>query len=214
MKKPNAFAFLGICSLLVMASQATAPAQNAQSFQNMYIALHAVRAIHHIPAGLEIPAADEGNKTPITFDPSGINLTSVFDSLVAQRPVYAWSFEDGVYDVYPRQQADALSQLSVANFVLTNNTREEAREAIFNLPEVRDWLSRHRAVRGALLLAESRLITPGVPPPAPKRVSLTLANVPLRIVLNQVIKEFGRPEWIISHRPRTGEYTEEVSIQF
>jgi hypothetical protein len=215
MRKSKAlFGFLLICALLPFRGLATFAARPEQSFQNINIALQAVRQTRGILTGLEIPTADEANKSPISFDPSGNDLAHVFDLLVAGRPAYAWNLQDGVYDVYPRQQAESLAQLNVSAFVLTNSTLDEAQAALFDLPEVKAWLSAHRAARGGGGAEHSGLGPgPAGPFPQPKRVSLSLANVKLYNVLNQLITKFGRAQWIIDHVPAQGQFTEYVSIE-
>jgi len=208
------FQFFRICILLSLVGTPRIDAQSEQSFQNINIAVQAIRQTHDILTGLEIPATDEANKSPVILDPSGKDLTHVFDLVTARRPAYTWNLQDGVYDVYPRQQAESLSQLNVSVFVLTNNTLDEAQAALFDLPEVKAWLSAHRAARGGGGAEHSGLGPgPAGPFPEPKRVSLSLANVKLYNVLNQLITKFSRAQWIIGHVPAQGRFTEYVSIE-
>jgi hypothetical protein len=209
--------------LLAMFLVSPAWAQQPQPITNTNMALQSVRQTYHVWTGLEIPAADEANSSPLIFDPSSpealdmfrifdrtTGMAFVFRALVAQRPVYTWNFQDGVYDVYPK--ADSLSELQIASVVLTNVTALEAADRISQLPEVTNWLARHRAVNdGMINLSET---SSGTTPVEPQRISLTLTNLPLRSVLNQVIAKFGRDQWMIGHVATKGQYAEYISIRF
>jgi hypothetical protein len=214
MKRCEAPIFLKLCTLFVLVGQTSGHAQSVHSYQNINIAMQAIRQAHGVLTGLEIPATDEANKKPVTFDPSGRDIARVFDSVVARRPAYSWSLNDGVYDVYPKQQGESLSRLNVAAFVLTDSTLDEAQAALFNLPEVKEWLTAHHAARGGGGAGHSGLGPgPAGPFPQPKRVSLTVTNVRLYTILNQLISKFGRTQWIIGHVPVEGQYDEYVSIE-
>jgi len=211
MRNKWAVAFFALSSLAFVASQAGALAQSTHSLPNITIALGSIRQTYHILTGFEMADADDA---PLTLDLSDKDVARTFDSIAAQRPAYAWNFQDGVYDLYPQRQAEALSQLTVANLTLTNATLEEAQDALFSLPEVRGWLSQHRATRTRRAIAGSGLAAgPGGPFPQPKRISLSLSNVQLRTILNQMTTKFDRPQWIISHVAAKGEFSEDVSIQ-
>jgi hypothetical protein len=195
------FAFLTMCAMV-----SPAWGQQPKPIDNINVSLQNVRLARHILTGLEVPATDEPNRSPLVFDPSS---PQVFDALVAQRPVYTWNFQDGVYDVYPK--ADSLSELQIANVVLTNVTALEAADIISQLPEVTNWLARHRAVNGGMINL-SETVSPNAP--EPQRISLTLTNLPLRSVLNQVIPKFGRDQWMIGHVATKGQYAEYIMIRF
>ena len=213
MKRYKAPVLSKLCTLLVLVGQTSGHAQSVHSYQNINIAIQAIRQAHDVLTGLEIPATDEANKNPVTFDPSGQDIARVFDSVVARRPAYSWSLKDGVYDVYPKQQGESLSQLNVAAFVLTDSTLDEAQAVLFNLPEVKGWLAAHHAARGGGGEYSGLGPGPAGPFPQPKRVSLTVTNVRLYTILNQLISRFGRTQWIIDHVPGEGQYHEYVSIE-
>jgi hypothetical protein len=174
--------------------------QPAQTFENIGLALQAIRQTFYVSTGFENAIGDL-DKTPVTLDLSGNDLARVFDALVAQRPSYVWSLKDGFYDVYPKMKAQSFSQLSVASYAVKDATLREAVEAIDKLPKVRRWLT-HRHVRRADLIGGSRLMPPRgavYTPPPQRRLSLALKNVQVRTILNQVYSKFGETDWTIWH---------------
>jgi hypothetical protein len=202
---------LSVLALMMMMA-ATAVAQSTQSFPNIPIGLYTLGQTYHISTGFEKANADS---TPLTLDLSGKEVARVFDALVVRHPDYVWNLRDGVYDLYPRRQDGSLSQLSIANFLLANATREQAQEALFNQPKVKDWLLQHHARRN--MAEEGSGLGPGPAGPFPetKRISLSISNVELRSILNQLINKFDRPQWIIGHTMRReyGQDVEYISIE-
>lgn len=206
MKNYYARRCFGIVMLLSFLSPKSAFAQSLVTFNNVTSALSKIREDYGKRIGFEMADADT---TAVMVDLSKRDVNSPLDSLVAQKPVYTWSLEDGVYDVYPRSQTDALLDLTIANFILSNATLEDAQDALFSLPEVRNWLSRHGATRSTAQ-SGSRFIEPSAPQPEAQRVSMNLTNVQLRTILNQVIIGFNRTQWLIGHVIRR-EYGKDVS---
>lgn len=209
MRKPTARGYFEILALLFLLSQSTAFAQLQTGFANVTTALSIIRQNYKVRIGFEV----DDDATAATADLSSKDIRSALDSLVAHKPTCTWSLEDGVYDFYPRSQTEALSDLSITSFVLSNGTLEEARDALFDLPEVRNWLSQHGAIRNAGQNG-SLFVVPGVRP-EPQRVSLSLANVQLRSILNQLIMKFSREQWVIGHvvRREYGKDVHYVSIE-
>jgi hypothetical protein len=211
MREIQIAAILGFLSLSLVLGEANSLSPSAQTLPSVTIALGNVREIYHIPIGFEIADAD---RDPVILDLSDKDVGHIFDSIVVQRPGYIWNLQDGVYDIFPRQRSESLSELTIANFVLINATLEEVQESLFNLPEVKNWFSLHHArrneARGGSILGPG----PGGPFPEPTRVSITLSNVQLRTILNQVIGKFDRAQWTIGHLATKGEYAQSVSIEF
>jgi hypothetical protein len=114
--------------------------------------------------------------------------------------------------LYPSSQAESLSQLTIANFVVTDSELQPTKAAIFNLLEVRQWLSRHRAVMNGLINSTAAMPPRDAPNRGPKKISLNLSNVQLRSILNQVMTTFGAHQWFISQAAAEGQ--KYVSIDF
>jgi len=181
-------------------ARADSMAQSAQTFSNISDALEAVRQNFHVSTGFENAIGDL-DKTPVTLTLSGNNVAPVFDALTVQRPSYAWSLEDGFYDVYPKMKAQTFSQISVARYTAKDATLREAVEAIDKLPSAQRWLA-HRHLRRADLIGGSRLMPPrgdSVQPDLQRRPSLDLKKVQVRTILNQVYRKFGETHWTIWH---------------
>jgi len=181
--------------------------QSAKTYSSIGLALQAIRQTFNVSTGIEHPIGD-ADESAVTLDLAGKDVSRVFDDLVAQRPAYVWNFKDGVYNVYPKMKVDSLSQLTVRNYVLTDATLEEAKEALVNLTEVKKWLSQRRATAnwpGAV-----SVLGPGPGGPfrrlEPVKTSLALNKVPFRMVLNQLTSRFGGMQWNIWHQGRNGQF--------
>lgn len=174
-----------------------------QTFSQIDLAIQAVRTNYAVPTGLETDIADQDN-TPITLDFSGGDIAQVLDALVAQRPAYLWSHEDGVYDVYPKIKTHSVGDLTVALYVLQDATPLAASDSISDLPEVRIWIEEHHLTRREIFSGQ-RWSNPQA------KISLMLRNVRLRTILNQLIRKFGNEQWTVSHY---GEKKEFIGIYF
>ena len=131
------------------------------TFSSIGLALQGIRQAFFVSTGFENATGDL-DKTPVTLDLSGNDVPRVFDALVAQRPSYVWSLNDGFYNVYPKKKVDNFAQLTVANYSVKDATLIEAVLAIDKMPEVQKWLTL-RHLNRADLIGGSRLMTPGVP---------------------------------------------------
>jgi hypothetical protein len=174
--------------------------QPAQTFENIGLALQAIRLTFTVSTGFENAIGDL-DKTPVMLDLSGNDVARVLDALVAQRRTYVWRLNDGFYDVYPKMKGQSFSQLSVANYAVKDATLREAVDAIDKLPKVQRWLT-HRHTRRGDLIGGSRLMPPrGAPlePQSQRRQSLALKNVQVRTILNQIYSSFGETHWVIWH---------------
>jgi len=211
MKKYTAGCYFGIFLLLFLLGESSAFAQSLTGFSNVTSALSTIREDYSKRIGFEM--ADD-DTTAIMLDLSNKDVGFLLGSLVMQKPAYTWRLQDGVYDVYPRSQTEALSDLTVASFTLSNATIEEAQQALFDLLEVKNWLAQRGAIRNTAQ-SGSRFIQPSGPQPEPQRVSMSLTNVQLRSILNQLITKLGRSQWIIGHviRREYGKNVHYVSIE-
>ncbi len=212
MRQITTLLVFGFACASLFITQKIGLAQSSQSIPNVDAALQTIREVYGISVGFENGLDDPGNGSPVTLDLSGRDIAGVFNALVRQRPGYAWSMQDGVYDLYPSREADSLSQLTIANFVVIDSELQPTKAAVFNLPEVKEWLSRHRAVVNRLINSTAAVSPKDAPNRGPKKISLTLTNVQLRSILNQVMTTFGAQQWIISHAAAGGQ--KYVSIDF
>lgn len=104
--------------------------------------------------------------------------------------------------MYPKSATDSLLEVRIRAFAVNNATPEEISAAIGNLPEVREWLSKHHVQRRELETGARWGKSDG-------RTSLKVDNLPLRSLLNRVVLETGRANWIVV---RYGNKAEHVAI--
>jgi hypothetical protein len=179
--------------------------QPTQTFTHVGVALQAVRQAFNISTGFEATASDPDN-APITLDLSGTDIVRVFDSIVSQRPVYMWAVENGVYDIYPKNPRDRISEMSIMTYVVKDASPQEASDAITRLSEFDRWLSEHHVTRSEIISGRRW----GVHPEQTK-ISLDLHGVSLRAILNQLIGKVGDNEWAIF---RWGDKMQFVAVYF
>lgn len=196
--------YLGfLASILVLGQRDVQPllALTAQTFPTMSTAVDAIATQYEVQVGLEF-AMNDPDRLPLSLDLSGTVVAPVLDSLVTQKPDYTWKVSEGVYDIYPKLAKDGVLNLRIRTFSVTNATGQEVSNAIGALPEVKEWMLRHGVKRRELETGSRwRESDP--------RVTLSLKNVPLRSILNHVLKERKAKEWIVV---RYGEKQEYIAI--
>ena len=123
--------------------------------------------------------------------------------LVEQRPEFVWKqLSDGTCDLYPNAK-DNLSDLMLKNYAVKDATLAEASRALNSLPEFQSWLSTRKVTR--------REFQTGPSWNPDQRMALDLTDVPLRTVLNKLIKTFDLTNWTIA---RYGDKKEYIAIYF
>jgi hypothetical protein len=200
------FRNVAIFSLAFMLISLTRPelsrAQSTVKFSTLSLALQTIRQTYKISTGFDATSSDR-DQTPITVDFSDQNIGDVFDSIILQKPMYTWSFQDGVYDIYPKSEAESISGVYIVSYSVTEATYPEASDAIARLPEVQSWLSQNHVRRNEI---KSSMGWSGT-----QKISLTLNKVPLRNLLDQLTKKSGVEYWNII---RWGDKMQFIAIIF
>jgi|ERR1700735_273531 len=191
---------LGI--LVACRGQNQASTQNFQSFSHVADALAEVASALKVSVGFEAGANDSDNG-PVKLDIADKNVVGILNDIVQQCPAYEWSFEDGVYDVYPKDQRSSLSNVTVRQFAIRNVTPNDASQTLSSLPEVRNWLSEHGLTRQEFYT--------GPRWKSHERISLELDNVQIRRILNNLMAKVGNTQWTIV---RYGDKKEYIGIYF
>ncbi|HEV2224273.1 MAG TPA: hypothetical protein VGR84_14850 [Candidatus Acidoferrales bacterium] len=179
---------IGIFAFLCLQMLAFPHSAPAETFAGLAPAVRAIGTRYNVHIGLEYASGYEDS--PVTLNLSARKAEIVLNQLVAQNPQYAWSTMDGVFDVRPVSQSDSVLDIEVARFLLARASREQASKAIGEIPVVKAWLASHNVVRRELqagaLQRDSKV-----------RISLTLTDVTLRTILNELIVKFGSVDWVV-----------------
>lgn len=170
-----------------------------ESFPSMSAAIDGIAANYKVSVGIEA-ATNAEDRTPITLDLSLLQPATAFDSLVAQVPGYTWSFDHGVYDVYPKEHNGSILDLKIGMFSVHEATPREISAAIDGLPEVKQWLGKNQVRRGEFQVNGSRW------DPSDRRVSLTIRGSTLRSILNRIVVETGRTMWTVERYGNKAEF--------
>jgi hypothetical protein len=176
--------------------------RNPQLFPRVDDALAVIESNCKISIGFEMSVndADEG---PVKVDPRGTDVVNIFNNIVEQRPAYEWTFENSVYDVYPKDKQQSLSAVVIRKFTVRDITPADASRMLTDLPEVHNWLSE----RG---LTRQEFYT-GARWKSHERMSFELENVTFRTVLNELTRRVGDTRWTVS---RYGQKKEFIGIYF
>jgi hypothetical protein len=193
---------LSVFALINLARLDPDQAQSTQKFSTLNLALQDIRQTYGVSTGFEAAGADR-DQTPITIELSNPTVGNVFDSIILQKPNYTWIYQEGVYDIYPKNQAECLSGLQISSYSVAAATPQEASDAITRLPEVQSWLAQNHLTRNEIKSTTGW--------PKMQTISLTLNNIPLRTLLNQLARKAGDESW---NAFRWGDKMQFVAIYF
>jgi|SRR5579884_638876 len=192
--------------ILLHGNQSTstqATGRPAQEFPDIKTALSAIASTWKVRLGLEY-APHDTDRQPVALNQLETNPEQALNSLVAQKPEYAWTRTDDVYNIYPRGTTGGLLDVQVSLFELRDAPLEIAVDKIYALPAVRAWLQKNRVKRRQLELG----------PPMKTdhlRISVSLRHTTVRRILNQIITKADRPNWIAVRYGKNQQY---IAIYF
>lgn len=202
----NSATLYGAVAILVLFTVCQGRNQGAirspQSFSRLDDALAAIESGYKISIGFEMSVNDT-DEGPVRLDPAGTDVVHIFNNIVEQRPAYEWTFENGVYDVYPKDEKQNLSGVVIRKFAIQDLTPADASQMLTELPEVRNWLGE----RG---LKRQEFYT-GPRWKSHEKMSFELENVAFRTILNELMRRAGDTRWTVS---RYGEKKEYIGIYF
>lgn len=188
-------------SLIVFQFADSSSAQVVGKYRTLSESLAAVQDKFHLTLGLEV-AVDDPDKDPIVLDLSSPDPAVAFNQIVAQRAWYHWNFQDGVYDLSPKDGPQSVLDITITSYSVRNLSVVEASDAISKLPEVQQWLVEHNVRRRELETG---------PPASDGKVSLSLTDVNLRAVLNAVARRSAGKRWTVV---RYGDRMQYLAIYF
>lgn len=147
-----------------------------------------------IPIGIEF-TENEKNEPKLDIDVSKAPLVDVLNLIVQQEPAYVWELRDGVINFTPVRDRDPffekLLNTSIRSFVSPKgNNKFAIREALYNLPEVRDLI----VANG---VAADRSTYPHKPSIYANDADLSDSRTTFRSLLNKIIRESEHNSWIL-----------------
>ena len=146
----------------------------------------------NIPIGIEF-SANEKNEPKLDIDVKKTPLVDVLNLIIKQEPGYVWELRDGVINFTPVKDRDPffekLLNTPVRSFVSPKgNNKFAIREALFNLPEVRDLI----VANG---VEADRFTYPHKPSIYANDVDLSDSQTNMRSLLNKIIRESEHNSW-------------------
>jgi hypothetical protein len=149
----------------------------------------------HLPIGFEASAPDttslssgEGFRAARVSVEKG-TWRDVLNALVGAAPAYIWEEVDGVVNVSPREKEDSLPNVAVRSFEVENLNSNDALRRLTNTREVQRWLKRTGLEQKDF---STFPITDGG---RSRTLSLALANVTVKTILNAILTGSGRYYW-------------------
>jgi hypothetical protein len=166
-----------------------------------HVILQRLAGQYKIPIGLESLPEEETPKG-ITVEVKEGTVRDVLDAVVEADPRYEWKVVDGVINVFPRERKDSLLTTVVSDYKIYQLNRDEIKESITEVPEIKSKLSSLGIQRRDVvsLPMESKQLTP---------FTLNLHNVTMRKILNEVLRESGSHYWVVL---RYGEQSKFVTV--
>jgi hypothetical protein len=156
------------------------------------ISLRRLAQLCQVPIGFE--ATPDGDSSSTGLEGPRIALMKgtireALDALMVAEPCYAWEQTRGVVNVFPRERIDSLPNVTLRRFKVNAVLLSKTTTKICHCPEVRSWMARAGASEKSLSTLPSRAIL------NEQLISLDLSNVPVRGVLNQIIKASRSCYW-------------------
>ena len=179
--------------------------------QNINLALSRIAGDYHIPIGLEmVPGEGGAVEKNIKLDIKDSTCREILDAIVEQDDRYEWKLTDGVVNVYPKANRDAILQdvlaTKVKRFSLDKNTSlYRARVNIVEVPEIKSKLKDHQITPFIVAFTGIDYQKLG------NDFSMNVSDVTLQEILNQIIKQSATKYWIVN---RYGENHEFLILNF
>jgi hypothetical protein len=162
------------------------------------LVLERVAKSRKVPIGFEA-TPQESDKINVMIEQGTVR--DVLDQIVQADSRYEWTEADGVINVSPRVNRSPILETVVRRFSVGQVNRVDAISAIFELPEVKvAQMDVKRRDFGSL---------PVKPYNSVPQFSLTLRNVTVRTILNEIMKAGGDNYWVFF---RYGDHNEYFSV--
>lgn len=149
---------------------------------------------YKIPTGIETITYGDGRGEkellPLNIKCAKCSVESVLDMFVAIDSRYAWSYADGVINVFPSKKDDRVTATDIKELLIHEKDLEEIKVYLFDLPEIKEAV-------------KSKVLTPlifmssGTTEAKKDGISLSQKNTTLINVLNEIIKRGGTIHWSI-----------------
>jgi len=173
---------------------------------NLHLALSRLSEEYGIPIGVEVVKG--GNKGPkIALRMKDGTVQEVLDALVRQDARYNWSLDENVINVTPNSERDVflrdLLDAKIRTFSITENGNTfDLRMRIVELPEVKTRLNQAGIQPRVSAYTNADTAALG------DRFTLTMSNVTLRNILNEIVKsETSEAKyWVVTRLRDHAEY--------
>lgn len=147
---------------------------------------------YQVPVGLEAMPEGEAGQANRKID-IRIQLGTVrdvLDAIVYADQRYTWKETNGFINVLPQKERDRFLEAVIRDFHLRDVNKEDAINALLQLPEVKDKVNQSGAVRREVQ------ILPATPISTLPRFSLNMHTVTVRQVLNEIMKKTSCYYWV------------------
>jgi len=167
--------------------------------RNIHLLLAKIAYQYNVPISLEV-ATDEDllDGKHLNLNVNNGTLAEVLDSIVKEKPSYAWDVSEGTIKVFPKREfrdplLQTLLEVTISHFVVPGRTAKFTfRQVLTNRTELKNLLASY-GVRPSNEAAHSSDVQS-----LGADFSLDLENASVRSILDHVIKNSQTKYWVIS----------------
>ena len=164
------------------------------------LVLEAIAKTSGLPVGFVSSSKTNSAKAKITYLAKDKQLSEILDDLFPQSSEYAWSFEKGVINVFPKRGSKKLLDITISNIVLEGNTLQIGKE-ILQSPEVVLQVKNMNFNLELFKEDDSTLKTERIyQKPNNETFNLTFQSIKLEELLNQLLRNKAAIFWSLSKK--------------
>lgn len=200
--KLTKIAFFGMTITVITFCQQLALSQEKSNFEELEVnitrktnsffqVLADISSKNNLPIGVQVSMSEEpeGCRKPINLERRSFVLKDLLEILISECPLYNWSVDGNLVNVFPRKKEISLLDSKVHELEIENKTIDEIVDYLFKLPNIQKDME----VRG--LLRDTTKAFPA-PPAKSKTYNLNVKDKTLRQVFNYLITNTDSKFWV------------------
>jgi hypothetical protein len=147
------------------------------------------------------------------FPLSQPTVRELLEGIVSVDPEYSWEIRDGVVNLISRADEPQLLETRITRFEIADiETPNEALNALFNLPIVRNQASRELGAR--LISGFPYAFSANNAVPQKRKFSVKVTDATVRDVLNAIARAYGTAVWTLTRQKCLNNNRKTYSLSF
>jgi hypothetical protein len=175
--------------------------------ENLHLMLATIAYKYKVPISLEVATDDNLSAgIPIIVHMKSGTLANVLDLIIEQRPSYTWQLSDNVISVFPKREArdavlESVLDTRIERFSIPKATSQITfRESLNKLPELKRFFADNGIVASNEIFSSYDVKSLG------SSFSMNVTELPIRSILNHVIRDSDRKYWFINRYGANRQY--------